>query len=110
MLPPFLLVFFVFLHSLLSPPQLSGRPLTELQLTSNNVDSVDANASDTLMFLEEFFNSTNGSQWKNNNGWLSSSNYCNWYGVHCNSIGNVTSISLNANQLSGPIPSSIGSL
>jgi hypothetical protein len=35
--------------------------------------------------LEELFKVTNGHSWKNNAGWLSNTDLCQWYGVECDS-------------------------
>jgi hypothetical protein len=33
--------------------------------------------------LTELYNSTNGSQWIRNDGWLSNKPPCEWFGVYC---------------------------
>jgi Leucine-rich repeat (LRR) protein len=66
--------------------------------------------------LTEFFYSTGGLQWVNNDGWRSGvqnpfSDPCdNWNGVTCNDDGRVISIELENNELTGIIPSSIDQL
>jgi hypothetical protein len=45
----------------------------------------------------------NGPRWNTTNGWLSSYNECNWYGITCNDQLNVTSISLSRNTLTGEL-------
>ncbi len=59
--------------------------------------------------LLDLYNSTNGSAWLNNTGWLDTCDVCQWYGVGCDTNGNVTCISLRQNGLSGVLPASIGS-
>jgi hypothetical protein len=60
--------------------------------------------------LVEFYNATNKIGWSYNQGWLSTSNICQWYGVMCNSDGKVIQLDLKFNLLSGTIPSSLGQL
>ena len=57
----------------------------------------------------DLYNSTNGSNWTENSGWLTDSDPCSWYGVVCVE-GHVTTLWLVENNLSGTIPSSIGNL
>ena len=54
--------------------------------------------------LLEFFNATNGELWTTKNGWLSRSNECEWFGIFCNSEGNIIEIDIPFNQLNGTIP------
>ena len=37
-------------------------------------------------WLVDLYNSTNGDNWFNNTNWLSDSNHCEWYGIHCCTI------------------------
>lgn len=57
--------------------------------------------------LEDLYNSTNGDQWTNNDGWLVDCDYCNWYGVTCDGNQNVIGLNLQNNNLSGTLPPSI---
>ena len=59
--------------------------------------------------LVDLYTSTNGANWKNNTGWNMINTPCDWYGVSCDS-GHVTKLNLNRNNLSGPIPESLGKL
>ena len=65
--------------------------------------------------LMALYNSTNGPGWTNKTGWVDGAagtncDPCNgWYGVTCTN-GRVSGLNLGGNQLSGPIPSSIGNL
>ncbi len=54
------------------------------------------------------YNSTQGENWINNSGWNTSSPICTWYGVTCDSFGNVTNLVLDQNGLDGAIPPEIG--
>ena len=59
--------------------------------------------------LVKFYTSTNGSGWNNHNKWKQSDNPCSWYGVQCTN-GYVTRLMEANNQLTGTIPSELGSL
>ena len=67
-------------------------------------------ASQDRAALVEFYNATNGANWTNNTNWNSSAPLDQWYGVSTDSNGRVTYLYLNDNQLTGSIPSSLGSL
>lgn len=56
--------------------------------------------------LSDLYHSTGGPSWKTSKGWLQG-NYCTWFGVECDGH-DVTLISLPGNNLSGPLPDSIG--
>ena len=65
--------------------------------------------------MATFFFSTNGIDWSNNEGWLSTENECQWfqtksYDEHCDSSGNLLRLELNGNNLSGSIPSELALL
>ena len=58
--------------------------------------------------LEEFYSSTDGPNWRTNENWLTGDPCLNyWYGVMCNKFGQVISIHLFENSLTGVIPDSI---
>ena len=42
--------------------------------------------------LVDLYSTTNGDGWKSNTGWLSGSSYCGWFGVTCDSSGNMTQL------------------
>ena len=73
-------------------------------LSTNN----DTTQKDALMAL---YNSTDGDSWLNHDNW-GSGHPCGdeWHGVECNNEGEVTSLSLNSNNLVGTIPTAIGDL
>lgn len=56
--------------------------------------------------LVSFFAAANGDGWTNNTGWNQDNSPCDWFGVTCEE-GNVTSLSLVANELSGGISTEI---
>ena len=60
--------------------------------------------------LVEFFSATNGDAWTNNSGWLSGCNICEWYGVTCNTTGEVSQLNLAYNNLTGILPASLTKL
>ncbi len=53
--------------------------------------------------LVALYDSTDGDNWTNNDGWKTTNTPCSWYGIEC-SDGNITKISLYRNKLSGFIP------
>ena len=60
--------------------------------------------------LVALYNATNGYNWYHNTNWLSDKPLGEWHGVETNAQGRVTKLILENNQLSGPIPSSLGNL
>lgn len=72
----------------------------------NSVTEIPVSECDALTAL---YTSTNGTEWKDNTGWLQTNTPCSWYGVSCSS-GNVTRISLRKNQLIGFLPPELGTL
>ncbi len=60
--------------------------------------------------LLELYNSTDGANWTNNEGWNVTDTPCSWYGITCeyssgmNNFQNVIKIELQSNQLTGTIP------
>lgn len=54
--------------------------------------------------LVAFYEATGGANWKEQDGWLTDRNHCDWHGVTC-SKGRVTKIKLDNNNLSGDIAS-----
>lgn len=61
--------------------------------------------------LISFYHATEGSKWKNNDGWLGIvGTECSWFGVTCLGGKNVTSLSLANNNLQGSIPEELSQL
>ena len=60
--------------------------------------------------LEAFYHATDGPNWTDNTNWLSDKPFGEWHGVTTDNSGNVTGLVLNSNQLSGQLPSELGSL
>jgi Leucine-rich repeat (LRR) protein len=96
-------------------------------------DSVVGVSQGECEVLVDLYDSTNGDQWSNNDGWKESPIVCDWFGITCNanrvfwvylmnnnlegelpkSLGgliNVRHLKFNDNKLSGEIPSSIGNI
>jgi len=97
--------------------EVTNRTATQLTLVSENyiigpVGPVNNLESDRLALIS-LYNSTNGGQWNNRQGWNVPGNVgdnpCGWAGVKCQE-GRVTSLEMFANNLSGNIPSEIGNL
>ncbi|MEM7129106.1 MAG: YCF48-related protein [Chloroflexota bacterium] len=59
--------------------------------------------------LVALYNSTDGANWTNNDGWLQTTTPCSWYGITCRGE-HVTKIELTKNDLLGPIPEEISNL
>lgn len=62
---------------------------------------------DILMALYE---ATDGSNWANNDNWLTDAPLGQWHGVEVNGAGRVTELRLTQNRLSGTIPEELGGL
>ena len=60
--------------------------------------------------LVAIYNATGGANWTNNTNWLSDRPIGEWYGVTVDYQGHVTGLSLWENQLTGTIPTELGSL
>ncbi len=65
-----------------------------------NVTEIPQAQCNTLVAL---YDSTDGDNWKNNDGWKITNTLCSWYGIACDN-GNVVDIKLNHNNLAGTIP------
>ncbi len=67
---------------------------------------------DTLLNI---YQDLDGGNWSNNAGWSDgllngACDYCNWYGVTCNYLGQVTEINLSNNNLQGMLPEDLVAL
>ena len=60
--------------------------------------------------LMEFYKATYGESWTDNANWLSDRPVREWHGVTNDANGRVTGLHLGGNQLSGEIPTELGSL
>ena len=59
--------------------------------------------------LVNFYNQTNGTTWQKNTGWNENDTPCQWWGITCEN-GYVTKLYLENNNLTGPLPDSLGQL
>ena len=60
--------------------------------------------------LAALFNATDGPNWTNRSGWLTTAPIGQWHGVSTDSTGRVKILSFNYNQLKGVIPAELGNL
>ena len=60
--------------------------------------------------LVALYNATDGANWSDNTNWLSDEPLGDWFGVTTDSNGRVTSLNIWLNNLTGAIPSQLGSL
>ena len=60
--------------------------------------------------LVALYNATSGASWRNSTNWLSTEPLGTWHGIGTDTAGRVTSLDLEDNELSGPIPSELGAL
>lgn len=60
--------------------------------------------------LVDFYNTTNGNNWKNKTNWCSEQPLSEWYGIKVNEQGRVVVLSLGSNNLTGKITDEIGNL
>ncbi len=88
---------------LLALGQSSNVPLAQAQSFScSSVTEIPVAECNELVNL---YNSTNGANWSNKIGWLSTNTPCSWFGASCSgSVGHITSLDLKYNLLSGTIP------
>ncbi|WP_396591859.1 immunoglobulin domain-containing protein [Allomuricauda sp. R78024] len=91
----------------------TGLTLTRNDITLNlGTDSCGVSATEKQALLD-LYNSTNGANWTNtlanNQPWDTNIPVCDWFGVTVVN-GNVTVLNIGNNNLSGPIPASIGDL
>lgn len=70
---------------------------------------VDGSLASDSLALVALYDSTNGAGWTTNTNWLTSAALGTWFGVRV-SADRVTRLDLRSNNLSGPIPESIGDL
>ena len=60
--------------------------------------------------LSSLYNATSGAGWTDNEYWLTNEPVFTWYGVGIDTNGHVTALLLEDNQLTGEMPSELGSL
>jgi M6 family metalloprotease-like protein len=59
--------------------------------------------------LVAIYDATDGSNWREQTGWKTAPNPCDWYGVQCGE-GHVYSLWMVGNGMAGPLPEEIGDL
>ena len=72
--------------------------------------STTGGASDDRAVLMELYNATDGPNWSNNSNWGSNGPLNGWHGVNAGPDDRVRQLLLGDNQLTGSIPSSLGTL
>lgn len=66
---------------------------------------------DDRYFLELFYHATGGPNWTNNTNWLADKDIGEWYGAFvADSVGRVTALQLDGNNLTGYMPEALGEL
>uniref|UniRef100_A0A7S1UTD1 Leucine-rich repeat-containing N-terminal plant-type domain-containing protein n=1 Tax=Grammatophora oceanica TaxID=210454 RepID=A0A7S1UTD1_9STRA len=81
-----------------------------------NADESEVDFEDQARLVQRFilaylYGNWGGDFWNYFEGWLEEgSNECDWGGIECNDVNQVTSISLGENNMYGPIPSQLGHL
>lgn len=71
-----------------------------------NVTEIPRQDCEALIAL---YQSTNGDNWTDNNGWLQNNTPCSWIGVNCSMmLHKVTHVMLSENNLQGVLPPSLG--
>ena len=65
---------------------------------------------DPRLVLIKLYESTGGAGWTNRDGWLGDGTTCSWHGVGCSGTGEVSSIWLDSNSLTGEVPTQVGML
>jgi len=85
---------FLFVLESVTPPELLQDPNTPQGVAFNWILSADEaqidpcaspEVSTQRYALATFYYATEGDTWIDNNGWLSGSNECSWFGITCNS-------------------------
>lgn len=77
-----------------------------MQDACDDVTDIPVNECEALV---EFYLTTNGDNRRRKSNWLLNNAACSWIGISCKN-GGVTLISLNNNNISGPLPNSLGNL
>ena len=78
-------------------------------LELHDLDDLDISFCD-FDVLAAIYDSAGGTSWQNNDNWMSDRPFSDWYGVTTDEIGRVTGLDLRSNELSGEIPTELGSL
>ena len=82
----------------------------EKDLARDSFPLVSPEAEKDREALVALYHATNGSRWRNKNNWGSDEPLGKWDGVTTNAQGRVERLILYSNNLTGPIPASLGDL
>ena len=66
--------------------------------TSSDHALMRAEERDTLM---DIYNTMGGTEWDDSDGWGTTADHCDWFGVGCDDDGNVVELDLSGNGLTG---------
>ena len=102
------------LSKLEDPTSPQFRALEWLKSNSPTVDELKVKPIAQRYVLAVLYFSTNGEEWLDNTGWLSSDEECEWFSTStssknnvCDRSGRVTEINLRSNNLNGILPSEL---
>ena len=86
--------------------------LSAQQWIQNIDEAASTHQVEERYILSVFYYATNiDGQWKNAKDWLNPKlNHCSWYGITCDTKGNVMAMRLTSNNLSGTIPYELGQM
>lgn len=77
---------------------------------SSSVTILVSETTSDRELLIDFYNATDGPNWKDNTNWLTDGPLDQWHGIEVDSTGRVEAIRLVDNDLEGYIPASLGEL
>ena len=88
-----------------------GEYQVEKEFTIQVVPAIDQNTPKSqLEGLVALFNSTDGTNWINNDNWMTNTPLDTWEGVYTNDNFDVTVLNLKNNNLNGELPTQIGNV
>ena len=96
-------------------PEAEAEPETSEQETETVVigegfcGSVEGLAEQDCEALLAVYQSANGDDWTNKDGWLNTNTPCEWFGVQCR-LDRVELLRLSENNLTGTLPPELGNL
>lgn len=79
-------------------------------LSGNNSYGPRCGQQNDYAALLELYDATRGADWTNDQGWLTAAPLGDWHGVTIDSSGRVSSLILQENNLTGPVPPELGDL
>lgn len=90
-------------------PAVGGQTLQAAVHDASAVVSATADNPDRAA-LEAFYHATGGSDWANDDNWLTDAPLGEWHGVDVDDYGRVAALDMYRNQLAGTLPPEIGDL